>query len=383
MSGFRDDYDGYLSPEEQGAVAAAAQEIRPWAGETNIVGKGLPRVDAYELVSGAAEYTADVVLPGMLHAAILRCPHAHAMVKSIDTSAAEKLPGVMAVLTGKSPGADIPWYGGRPPQSRLFDPHCRYEGEEVAAVAAQTPYQAWDALQAIKVEYEELPFVLDERSALAADAPRLHESGNSLGEARVTRRGDVEKGFAEADVVLEETFYTSVQIHVPMETHVSVVKWDGDRLTVWDSTQGVYDSTLIPLARTLGMPVNKIRVICRHMGGGFGSKLEVGKHLVIAALLARMTGRPVKAMLSREESLLCVGNRPEARMTLKAGVKKDGTLTALQLTNVSTPGAYSASTSVGFQVGELYRCPNVLISERAFYTNAGRARAFRAPGHPQ
>ncbi len=383
MSTYWEDYDGYLHPEMQGTTSAAAEELRPWTGETRVVGKALPRVDAYERVSGAAQYTADVILPDMLYAAILRCPHAHAMVKSVDTSAAEKMPGVMAVLTGKSPGADIPWYGGKPPQSKLFDPHCRYEGEEVAAVAAQTPYQAWDAVRAIKVEYEELPFVLDEESALKAGAPKLHESGNSLGDPRVTRRGDVEKGFAEADVVLEETFYTSVQIHVPMESHVSVVKWDGDRLTVWKSTQGVYDAVLFPLARTLGIPVNKIRVICRYMGGAFGSKLEVGKHTVIAALMARMTGRPVKAMLSREESLLCVGNRPEAKMTLKAGVKKDGTLTALQLTNVSTPGAYSASTSVGFQVLELYRCPNVMVSERAFYTNAGRARAFRAPGHPQ
>jgi len=383
VSTYWEDYDGYLHPEMQGTTSAAAEELRPWTGETRVVGKALPRVDAYERVSGAAQYTADVILPDMLYAAILRCPHAHAMVKSVDTSAAEKMPGVMAVLTGKSPGADIPWYGGKPPQSKLFDPHCRYEGEEVAAVAAQTPYQAWDAVRAIKVEYEELPFVLDEESALKAGAPKLHESGNSLGDPRVTRRGDVEKGFAEADVVLEETFYTSVQIHVPMESHVSVVKWDGDRLTVWKSTQGVYDAVLFPLARTLGIPVNKIRVICRYMGGAFGSKLEVGKHTVIAALMARMTGRPVKAMLSREESLLCVGNRPEAKMTLKAGVKKDGTLTALQLTNVSTPGAYSASTSVGFQVLELYRCPNVMVSERAFYTNAGRARAFRAPGHPQ
>ena len=383
MSGYWEDYDGYLRSEAQAPARTTAEELRPWTGETRIVGKGLPRVDAYEIVSGAAEYTADVILPEMLYAAILRCPHAHAMVKSIDTSAAEKMPGVVAVLTGKSPGADIPWYGGKPPQSKLFDPHCRYEGEEVAAVAAQTPYQAWDAVRAIKVEYEELPFVLDEESALKAGAPRLHESGNSLGEPRVTKRGDVEKGFAEADVVLEENFYTSVQIHAPMEAHVSVVKWDGDSLTIWDSTQGVYDAVLIPIARTLGMPVNKIRVICRYMGGAFGSKLEVGKHTVIAALLARMTGRPVKSMLSREETLLCVGNRPEAKMTLKAGVKKDGTLTALQLTNVSTPGAYSASTSVGFQVLELYRCPNVMVSERAFYTNAGRARAFRAPGHPQ
>ncbi|MGA2262063.1 MAG: molybdopterin cofactor-binding domain-containing protein, partial [Acidobacteriota bacterium] len=199
---------------------------------------------------------------------------------------------------------------------------------------------------------------------------------------RVSKRGDVAKGFAEADVVLEETFYTNFQIHVPMETHGSVVKWDGDKVTIWDSTQGVYDAVLFPFAQLMGVPINKVRVICRYFGGGFGAKLEMGKYTVIAALLARQTGRPVKLMLSREETLLAVGNRPDARMTLKAGVKKDGTLTALQLTNIATCGAYSYGTGVGFQVGELYQCPNVQISESTFYINAGRARAFRAPGFP-
>ncbi len=379
----RDYYDELVETLLSGYEPQSQQpqeKMQPW-GETRIVGKALPRVDAYERVSGAAQYTYDVSFPDMVYAAILRSPHAHCVLKSLDTTAAEKMPGVVAVLTGKSPGADIAWYGRTTP-SKLFDPHLRYEGDEVAAVAAQTPYQAWDALKALKVVYEELPFVMDEASALKPGAPKIHESGNSAGEPRVTRRGDVAKGFAEADIVLEETFYTSVQIHVPMETHGSVVKWDGDKVTIWDSTQGVYDAVLLPFARTMGMPINNIRVICRYFGGGFGAKLELGKHTVIAALMARRTGRPVKLMLSREESLLAVGNRPDARMTLKAGVKKDGTLTALQLTNIAAAGAYSAGTGVGFQVGELYKCPNILISESTYYINAGRARAFRAPGFP-
>jgi CO/xanthine dehydrogenase Mo-binding subunit len=381
MSDFYEELEESFRMSFEPQIAQPQEKIQPW-GETRIVGKALPRVDAYERVSGAAEYTHDVILPNMIYAAILRSPRAHAMVKAIDTSAAEKMPGVVAVLTGKSAGADLGWYGGRTPQSKLFDPHCRYEGDEVAAVAAHTPYQAWDALKAIKVVYEELPFILDQESALKPNAPKLHEGGNTTGDPRVTQRGDVIKGFAEADVVLEETFYTSIQIHVPMEAHGSVVKWDGDKVTIWDSTQGVYDAVLLPFARTMGIPVNNIRVICRYFGGGFGSKLEMGKYTVIAALLARKTGQPVKLMLSREETLLAVGNRPDARMTLKAGVKKDGTLTALQLTNVATCGAYSGGTGVGFQVGELYKCPNVQISESTFYINAGRARAFRAPGFP-
>jgi CO/xanthine dehydrogenase Mo-binding subunit len=361
--------------------APAEDKIEPW-GETRIVGKPLSRVDAYERVSGAAEYTADILLPGMLYCATLRCPHSHAMVKNIDTSAAEKMPGVAAIITGKSPGADIPWYGGRTPQSRVFDMHCRYEGDEVAAVAAQNPYQAWDAVKAIKVEYEKLPFVIDTLAAAKPEAVKIHEGGNLMAEPRVIKRGDVTKGFSEADIVVEENFFTSVQVHVPMEVHGSVVRWDGDKLTIWDSTQGIYDAVLFSIARSLNLPLNKVRVICKYFGGGFGSKLELGKYSVIAALLARKTGRPVKCMLTREETLLCVGNRPEARMTLKAGVKKDGTLTALQLTNVSTPGAYMGSTTVGFQIGELYKCPNVQITESGYYTNAGKARAFRAPGFP-
>jgi CO/xanthine dehydrogenase Mo-binding subunit len=373
---FRNSLEPASPPEEA---------MQAWSG-TRIVGKGLPRVDAFNRVSGKAEFTYDVILPGMVYAAILRCPHAHAVVKKIDTGAAEKMPGVVGVLTGKSPGADIPWYGGGygggPMQSKLFDEHCRYQGDEVAAMAAQTPYQAWDAIKAIKVEYEILPFVLDADEAREPDAPKLYESGNSAGRGFPQQRGDVEKGFAEADFVLEKTFNTSVQLHAPLEAHGSVVKWNGDKITIWDSTQGVYEACMLSFARTMNLPYNNVRVICRYVGGAFGSKLELNKHTVIAALLARQAARPVKLMLSREETMLCVGNRPGARMTLKAGVKKDGTLTALQLTNIYTPGAYSAQASVGFLVQELYKCPNVRVTESGFYTNAGRARAFRAPGFP-
>ncbi|MBN2243701.1 MAG: xanthine dehydrogenase family protein molybdopterin-binding subunit, partial [Acidobacteria bacterium] len=317
-------------------------EMPVW-GKTDIVGKPLPRTDAFERVSGKAQYTYDVQLPNMVYAAILRCPHAHAIVKSVDTGAAEKMPGVVGVLTGESPGTDLPWYGGGMggSQSKLFDPHCRYEGEEVAAVAAQTPYQAWDALKAVKVEYEVLPFVIDPQKALEPDAPKLFAGGNSTGRGMPSNRGDVEKGFAEADIVLEETFRTPVQMHTPIEAHGSVVKWDGDKITIWDSTQGVYAACMLDFARIMKLPYNNVRVICRYVGGAFGSKLELGKYTVIAALLARRCDRPVKLMLSREETMLCVGNRSEARMTLKAGVKKDGTLTALKFENFTTPGAYS------------------------------------------
>lgn len=373
---FRNSFEPPAPPEDK---------MPSWT-ETKVVGKPLPRVDAYERVSGKAEFTYDVILPDMVYGAILRCPHAHALVKNVDTSAAEKMPGVVGVLTGQSPGTDIAWYGigygGGQMQSKLFDPHCRYQGEEVAAVAALTPYQAYDALKAIRVEYEVLPFAINPDEATKPDAPRLFEGGNSTGKPTPNQRGNVEQGFAEADVVLEQTFSTSAQLHAALEAHGSVVKWDGDKITIWDSTQGVYDASMLSFARNMKMPYNNVRVICRYVGGAFGAKLELGKYTVMAALLARKSGRPVKMMLTREDTLLAVGNRPGARMTVKAGVKKDGTLTALQLTNVYSPGAYSSGVSVGFLFQELYKCPNVMVTESSVYTNVGRARAFRAPGFP-
>jgi CO/xanthine dehydrogenase Mo-binding subunit len=385
MSNFYERMEEEFRNSFEAAAPPPDEKMSPW-GETKIVGKKIPRVDAFERVSGKAEYTYDVILPDMIYAAILHCPHAHAIVKNIDTSVAEKMPGVLGILTSKSAGTDIPWYGGGfgggPMQSKLFDPHCRYEGEEIAAVAAQTPYQAWDALKAIKVEYEVLPFVIDQDEAAKPDAPKLFEAGNSTGKPMPTERGSVEKGFAEADVVLEETFSTSAQMHAALEAHGSVVKWEGDKVTIWDSSQGVYEACMLSFARTLGLPYNNVRVICRYVGGAFGAKLELGKYTVIAALLAKKTARPVKLMLSREETMLCVGNRAIARMTVKAGVKKDGTLTALQLTHHHTPGAYSGMAFVSFIFQELYKCPNVKAIDIGFYTNVGRSRAFRAPGFP-
>jgi xanthine dehydrogenase YagR molybdenum-binding subunit len=356
----------------------------PWT-TTTVVGKRLPRVDAYERVSGTAVYTADVLLPGMLYGAILRCPYAHAMVKKVDTSKAEKMPGVAAVITDRTPGADIPWFNTRAGAlSRLFDPHCRYEGEEVAAVAAETPYQAWDALQAIVVDYDQLPFVSDAEDALKPGAPSIHPQGNRVGEAQRYSRGDVDAGFAAADVVLEHTYSTSCEIHTPTEAHVSVARWDGGRLIVWDSTQGVY-AVQSGLMAALKLPASSVRVLGQYMGGAFGSKLSLNKHTVIAALLARMAARPVKLHLTREESFLAVGNRPPDRMTLKAGVKKDGTLTALQMTVLGTGGAYPGGGvgGVDWVVRDLYACPNVKTEMTDVFINAGQARAFRAPGHPQ
>ena len=358
----------------------------PWK-ETRIIGKAIPRVDAYERVSGSAIYPSDVSLPNMLYGAILRCPHPHARVKKIETSKAQSMPGVHAVISGQTAAADLAWMyssSGIRIKSKLFDPDCRFEGETVAAAAAETSYLAWDAVRTIDVAYEVLPAVSDEREALDQGAAVIHTEGNKVGPPRSYERGDVGKGFAEADVVLEENYRTECEIHTPMELHGCVANWEGDRLTIWESTQGVY-RVQKNVADILNLPLSKVRVIGHYMGGGFGSKLQAGKYTIIAALLARISGRPVKMILSREETYLAVGNRPPSNMTLKAGIKRDGTLTALDFACTGTGGAYPAggTSLVDWQVRDLYKCPNVRTTCTDVYINAGPARPFRAPGHPQ
>jgi xanthine dehydrogenase YagR molybdenum-binding subunit len=354
----------------------------PWK-KTKVVGTRVPKVDAYERVSGTAVFPHDVSLPDMLHGAILRCPHAHAKVLKIDTGKAENMPGVRGVLTGKSPGADIPWYQRRGQFSgKLFDDHCRHEGEEIAVVAAETPLQAFDAIRAIEVEYEVLPFVVDHNKALDPSAPQIHDDGNRVGDPQVRERGDLEAGFAEADVVVEHTFETPYEIHAPMEPHGSVARWDGNRLTVWDSTQGVY-SIQQGMAQALGLPLANVRVIGHYMGGGFGAKLELGKYTVYAALLARTTGRPVKIFLPREDCMLVTGNRPGNTISIKIGAKADGTLTAIDYTGIGSNGAYTYNAGTGTLAAYLYTCPNMRTEDTTVYTNSCKARPMRAPGFPQ
>ena len=362
----------------------ASVEPRPWDAPT-VVGKALPRVDAYERVSGSAVYTLDIRLPGMLHVAIVRCPFAHARVRALDASAAAKMPGVRAVVTVDDPEAaiDVPkpyWVTDGPPV-RLFDRPCRFHGDEVAAIAADTANQARDAARAVRIEYEQLPFVVDHEAALKPGAPGVHDPGNLVRKPSVEKRGDVEKGFAEADVVVERSFRTSAAVHTTMETHVSVANWEGNRLTVWDSTQGAFQMREA-IAACFNLPYANVRVICHYMGGGFGSKAELGKHTVLAVLFARKTGRPVMAALTREESLHCAGNRPPVTMTLKAGARKDGSLTALHFTMTTASGAYADDSSGGYQVGDLYQCPNVRVEKTQVFINAVKSRAMRAPGEP-
>jgi CO/xanthine dehydrogenase Mo-binding subunit len=345
----------------------------------NVVGKPVSRVDGYDKVSGTALYTFDLNLPRMTWAATLRCPHPHAEIVAIDTGAAEELPGVLAILTHRNT-PKIPWFDNT---SSLFDPHLRYAGDEVACVAAESESIAKEAIKHIKVEYKILPFTVEYLEAHKESAPKIHKNGNLQGgKPNFYKRGDPKKGFEEADVVVEDTFSTSVVVHNPLEVHCSVANWDGDRLTVWDSTQNIF-GVRDTLANSLKIPASKVRVIKKYMGGGFGSKLATGKYSVMAALLAKKIGRPVKITLDRIEMNLAVGNRPASFQKLKVGVKKDGTLTAMKHLSYGPTGAYPDGAGCSWPLRTIYKCDNVRTEDYSVYINAGQARPMRAPGHVQ
>lgn len=351
----------------------------------SIVGKPTPRVDGFERVTGRARYAGDVQLPGMLFGRILRSPHPHARIRKIDTAGAEALPGVKAILTFAN--SSVQWSSGDSLNKRyLFNNPVRFAGEPVAAVAAVDKYIAEDALGLIEVAYDPLPFVLDPQKALDEGAPRIHPGGNLFqGKPYRYERGDVEKGFAEADLVFEDTYRSKLVINAQTEPRVSVAAWEGGKLTVWASTQGITNCRA-DLAKDLGLPLNKVRVICHYMGGGFGGKNQAQDLDLIAALLAQKAGRPIKLELTREEDYMGIHGRWPTTQQYKVGVKKDGTLTAITLKGVSGLGGYSKGP---FRPGaiagarELYRCPHVKTEVYPAYTNVLCSGNYRAPAYPQ
>ena len=281
------------------------------------VSKDVPRTDGPEKVSGSAKYTQDIILPGMLYGAILRSPHAHAYVKNISLGAAERHPGVKTVL-------DLEKYT------------VRYYGEEVAAVAATSPEAAEEALALIKVEYEELPYVVTEEDAMKEGAPRISEQGN----VRWNRNGDkanVERILASSAHTAQETIRTQVQVHNTLETHSVVALWEEGKLKAWISTQGVHGAR-DDFAKLFELDQDKVETICEHMGGGFGSKFPVGVEGSVCARLAKMAGKPVKLMLPRKDEYLAVGNRPSAIMHLKLGCDSKGKITGYWQESYGTGG---------------------------------------------
>jgi len=304
--------------------------------EFSVIGKRLPRADAVEKVKGEAKFTSDIQLPQMMQAKFLRSPHAHARITRIDTSKAEALSGVKCVLTHKNvpkvhPVPQVP--GGK--FEYLLDETVHCVGEEVAAVAAVTKEIAEEALKLIEVEYEVLPAVFDKEEAMKPDAPLVYpELGSNLYQSPRTIDGmlpldwgDVEKGFAEADYILEGTYESPLQHHVSPEPRSVVCQWIGDKLTCWASTQ-VPQKLRLELSVCLDIPLSSVRVISTYSVGGYGAK-DPEKTATLTALLAKRTGRPVRAVFTRAEDFIGTHRRIDSKIHARLGVKRDGAITAL------------------------------------------------------
>jgi xanthine dehydrogenase YagR molybdenum-binding subunit len=350
----------------------------PWDVEQDlqVVGKPVARVDGVERVTGAAKYTTDIQLPRMLYAKFLRSVHPHARIVNVDASEAEKLPGVRAVLHAQN----VP--SNRFQSNReLLVTTARFVGDEVAVVVADSQAAVLAALKKIRVEYEPLPYVLDAVAATQAGAPQVTAKGNLLdGKPQTYARGDVEKGFADADVVVEGTFTTPAQIHTPLETHSCVANWDGQSLTLWESTQDV-ESVRERIAKLLNLDRSHVRVISHYVGGAFGAKFGAGKHTLLAAQLAQQWKRPVRFVLDRRDENVATGQRSPTKQSLKLGAKRDGTLTGIRLTAYTNLGAYAMwGPYVEGPARELYACENVQTTCYHAFTHAPPFASFRAPG---
>lgn len=354
-------------------------------GECTVVGNAVPRVDAATKVCGIAPSAGDLKLPGMLVAGLVRSPHAHARITRLDVEDARRVPGVLAVLTHR----DIP--GSKrfgilvKDQPVLAEDKVRYVGEPIAAIAAEDEEALERGLKAVAVEYQVLPAVLSVEQAMSPDAPLVHESGNLLTEARIVR-GDMERGLAEADVVVEGEYRTSYIEHAYLEPEAGLARWEPDgSLTLWVSTQNPhYDRAEV--ASILGMPVNRVRVVAAVTGGGFGGKLDVSVQPYIA-LLSAATKRPVRMVFTREESICFTTKRHPYVMRYRLGARADGRFTALEAELLADGGAY-ASYSPGvikraaIHAGGPYYYPNVRVVAKVFYTNnpiAGAMRGFSVP----
>jgi xanthine dehydrogenase YagR molybdenum-binding subunit len=388
----------YTLQQEERTIPAGEPPVWPINKDLKFVGKPVPRYDGEAKATGRARYTSDVQLPGMLYAKFVNATVPHAKVLSIDTSAAEKVPGVRGVhviqkVLGnaelRNPALDTGKY-----------PVVRYAGQPVAAVAATSAAAAGEAAALVKVQYDTLPFVVDQDKARQPDAPPVYpgaadeagsagggggddevkQTGNVHGPS-VHKKGDIEQGFKEADVVVEGHYVTQVQTHSALETHGVVADWKPGMLTVWASTQGT-GTVREELAGFFKVPLAQVRVITEYMGGGFGAKFGAGNPGVVAAALSKKTGAPVRLMLDREEEHLSVGNRPSSDQTLRIGAKKDGTLTAIHLVAYGTAGCGTGAGCAG-PAQNLYQYASLHTEENDVFINAGPGAAMRAPGHPQ
>jgi xanthine dehydrogenase YagR molybdenum-binding subunit len=338
-----------------------ASEKWPEAGKRGLIGKRISRLDGPWKASGRAKYTYDVNRKGMLIGKLVFSPHAHAKVVSIDTTAAEKMPGVKAVHLMIEPGKEVQW-----------------QGQEILAIAAETEEQARDAARAVKVQYEKLPH-------LVSDVPpeKAGDRAKTLAE-QVT--GNPDQGFKEAEVTSEGTYGCPVITHCCLEAHGQVAEWDGDNLRFWASTQnvsGISGEIAEGLkASGVNVPASNVQILTPVMGGGFGSKFGADTWGVACAQLAKKAGRPVKMMLERDQELMVAGARPSIHAKVRVGAKRDGTITAWWSESWGTggmvPGAGAPNLPYIFT-----RVPNRRTRHSNVQTNIGPFRAWRAPNHPQ
>jgi xanthine dehydrogenase molybdenum-binding subunit len=366
--------------------------------DTVVVGQRVPRVDALDKVTGRARYTSDMKLPGMLYGAFLRSPHAHARIKHIDTSKAEALPGVKAVITqaalaGKVAKIVDEAHGTTMDFKAFADTKVRYQGEKIAAVAAISRDIAEEAVKLIEVEFEPLPALVDPRDAIKLDAPVINEGTkpypaadgtllNNVVHSTDKVEGNVEEGFAQSDYIFEDTYVVprAHQSYIEPQVAIADVAPDG-KVTCWTSTQGIF-SVRSNIARALDLPPHKVNVIGMTIGGGFGAKFG-GVVDIYAVLLSQATGRPVKIVYNREEEFLD-GRPPQGLvMTIKTGVRKDGKILARKawaLWDNGSQGTWSGATS---RIKGVYDIPNVEYHGYDVHTNKPPTGAYRAPGGPQ
>lgn len=397
--------NGHAAPAQPQTSGEAHQQIISYGPQFNVIGSRPVRHDGVDKVTGRAIYTADVKLSGMIYAKIVRSPHAHARIKSIDTSAAKAHEGVMAVATGH----DLPDLTDKIAQlgegsvnlahlstNVLARDRVLYKGHAVAAVAATSPHEAEEAARLIKVEYEPLPSVTWVLDAMQADAPLLHENlrTDEMGKladkpSNVARhlhfeKGDVKQGFAEADVVIEREYRTASVHQGYVEPHVSVAHWNRDgHITVWTATQGSFTCRQ-QVAELFELPVSRVTVVPCEIGGGFGGKITVYLEPV-AALLSRMSGRPVKIIMPRADVFESTGPTPGSYMRVKLGATRDGKLVAGEAWMAYDAGAYPAGIIAPGCMCMLscYDIPHAVVDGYDVVVNKPKSAAYRAPGATQ
>ncbi len=339
-----------------------------WPKKRRLIGSKIQRLDGPAKATGKAKYSYDINRNGMLHAVMLRSPHAHAKIKSLDTSDAEKMPGVKAVHPIKKAGDELFW-----------------AGEEIFALAADTEEHALDAVRAVKIEYEVLPHLVKEEDALKNDpktAPLVRGTRNNVQQAMEGASKDFEKGMADAAVTVEGSYGVPTINHQCLESHGLVAEWDKDGgLTVWASTQAVAGTAAV-LAGNFGIPATKVKCITHYMGGGFGSKFGPDIQGLVAAELAKKAQAPVKLMLDRASEIIAGGCRPSAYGKVKVGATKDGNVTAYEVDCYGTAGIQGSATVTFPALPYVYPF-QYKRKHTPIRTNAQTQRAMRAPNHPQ